>query len=198
MKNLYYKVYYIAAIVALTATVIFFGVILPLIKNTKAKSADFITTLGQINHLYDDWFLLKTAEKSLKKIDESRLENVFLDPDQSLNFILAVENIVKKNNLYHEIKVLTLSPVSSSQSGSAPNDQKINNQKATLPFQITLWGAFPNLMRFLNNLENLPYFVEVDSFQIYGLSDKDLNAIKSSNLNIGDIRAILNIKVYAK
>lgn len=190
MKNSRYKIYYIIAIIAFLTIIILFGAILPLINGIKAKSANTATMLSQTDNLYSDWFALKTAEKTLKKIDENRLENIFLNPDQSLNFIVAIENIIKNNNLYHEIKILTLSPAS-------PKSDKNEPAKPTLPFQITIWGTFPNFMRFLNNLENLPYFVEIDSLQINRLSETD-PIIKSFILNTGDIKATLNIKVYAK
>lgn len=168
------------AVIVSIVVLLLFGAIMPLIKGVKTKSSDYVNNIAATNNLYADWLSLRTAEKTLKKIDENRLENIFLNPDQSLNFIVAIENIVKRNNLHHEIRLLTLSP-------TAPNKGTIN-QNPTLPFQLTIRGTFPDFMRLLKDLENLPYFVEIDIFEIQHSGDITLPALK----------ATLNIKVYTK
>lgn len=190
MKNYYSKIYYIITAIVFIIAILLFGVIMPLIKGIKTKSSDYVNNMAATNNLYADWLSLQTAEKTLKKIDKNRLKNIFLDPDQSLNFIVAVENIVKRNNLHHEIRILTLSP-------AAQNKGTIN-QNPALPFQLTVWGSFPNLMRLLKDIENLPYFVEIDIFEIQHLGDMISPVLKSLNLGVGDIKTTLNIKVYTK
>lgn len=186
MKKQNQKIYYTAGLIMSIVLLLIFGAILPLLNKIKSASSNLSKNQAATENLYADWLSLRISEKDLNKIDQEKLEKNFLDPDRPMDFILNLENGIQKANLQHEIKIFTLSP------------SQTKEKSQTIPFQIALWGNFPNFMHFLDYLENMPYYAEIDSLQINAISKENLMGEKISNLIEGDIKTILNIKVYAK
>lgn len=186
MKNQNKKIYYSIGLIMLIVLLLIFGAILPLL--AKIKNAGFNLTKNQTatKNIYADWLSLQISEKDLNKINREKLEKNFLDADRPLDFILDLENSSQKANLQHEIKIFTLSP------GQA------KEKSETVPFQLILWGSFPNFIHFLNYFENMPYYAEIDSLQINRLTKDNLTNEKIPNLTEGDVKINLNIRVYAK
>lgn len=188
MKNPEQKIFYTSGLIVLAILLLIVFGIIPLLNRIKGASSNFVQNQIAIENLYIDWLSLQVSAKELSKIDQEKLERSFLDPDRTLNFILTLEEIVKKANLWHEIKVFTLS-------SAAGQTKELTN---TIPFQITLLGRFPDFIHFLNYFENMPYYAEIDSMQIQRISKETLGAERTSNLTEGDIKATLNIKTYVK
>jgi len=120
-----------------------------------------------------------------KKLSEA---NIFLAQKDAINFILDVEQFASSTQIREKITVLN-NPAQKSQ-GEKPKEN-------VLKFQISLWGSYPNLIKFLVYLENAPYLNNIDSLQIKRLSEKDINlANESAGSQPGDVSGIINLSVY--
>lgn len=186
MKLLHQKIYFNLGLFILSALLLICLVILPLLNKIKNSSNELSKQNLIIDELYKKWLDLKVSQKNLEKIDLNQIEKPLLNSEESLDFILALENIAKKAELEQEIRTFSLS--------SPTTEQKFK----TIPFQIVLWGTFPNLMRFLVYFENMPFYAEITSIHINRLDARSLITEKMPNLKEGDIKAILNIEVYTQ
>jgi len=170
---------------ALLGLVIFL-VAAPLIRQIRNDGLELSAKKKGIELLYQDWRVLESSRKEYLKI-EGELNSLptILPPGEALKFIMLIENIAQSTNNQQEVSVI-------SSNTKEKNDQPID-------FQITLRGDFSNLIKFIAYLENAPYYNEINSVQIKGLSDKDIQSIKEgerANLAAGDITSTLKISVY--
>jgi len=62
-------------------------------------------------------------------------------------------------------------------------------------FEINTQSSFPNLLRFLEKVESSPYLIEVKSFHIKRLDERELASLEGFSL--GDVEGNLLLKVYA-
>lgn len=105
------------------------------------------------------------------------LDGMFLPSGDTLSFVQLVESIAKETSVYHVIDA----------AGDAPA------AKATL-FNVTVFGPFPNALRFLALLEHSQYYLTVSGLQV---------ALASGGTGVGGVvlgedavRMQLSIKVY--
>lgn len=101
----------------------------------------------------------------------------FLKNDEFVDFIVQLENNASQTNNKQEIKLI--------------------NKEQQTDLQISLGGSFPNLIRFLAQLENSIPLITVESFQITRVSKKTLGVTGDLEFSPGDVKSILNIKVLA-
>jgi len=106
---------------------------------------------------------------------------------EALKFIMMIETIAQSTGNKQEVSV-----VKASNDKTSPKDTNIN-------LQITLKGSFPNLVKFLLYLENAPYFSEIKSLQLQGMTQKDIESLKEGKgigLSSGDITSTLKVSAY--
>lgn len=129
--------------------------------------------------------LTRKLEDDLKnnKASLSKLSDVFLNPDNTVDFIQDLEKIAEKTNNEFEITKAV--------EGSDPKD---GMSHSNLDFQISLKGNFNNLINFLANLEDTPYppyrLIEIENIVIHqtgGLREEESS---------GRIETVIDIKVY--
>lgn len=178
---------YLTLIVSLLVIIgLWLFLIQPLVDEVKLLSTEF----EQKNNLLASY--KDKGEKYLNKLRddynlfESRIfeiNNSFIDSEKVIDSILAVEQAAVSTSNYQEIKEI-----------SSPGEDN------ALSFQISLWGSFPNLVKFLARIENLNYFIDSDSLQITRIGERDLRswADKGINISDGDVKSTLEIKAYAK
>lgn len=181
-QKIYLTLSIILAIYLLTG----FLIISPLISKIKYSSLAFIEkkeTLEILEKEQIEFNLLKEQYKRIKP-ELTRIDQSLLNSEKTLDFIVALENIAEKANNNYEIKVTQL--------------QKEPKEKFSfLTFQISLWGSFPNLIKFLVYLENVPYWVETDQIQIRPVGQEEIGIKKGAvNLSAGDVATNLIVKVY--
>ena len=113
-----------------------------------------------------------------------KINNAFVNPEKAIDFIVAIEKVAASTNNYQEIKEVT-SP---------------KKEEGVLYFQISLWGSFPNLIKFLARLENMEYFIDAKSLQITRIEEKELMGLTDKEITVsaGDVKSIINIKTYTK
>lgn len=180
------KIYLSSVITAIVIICLICFLVFPLIEKVKITSAIF----WEKNRIFSllikkDKDYLAELEKEHKDYESSIIlsEKAFLDSDKAVEFIFALELIALQTGNKHEINEIVL-----------PGTEK---KEGILPFQVSLWGSFPDLIRFLVNLENMTYLVDVDSIQIKRLTERDVFG-KKAGLSIGDVESIMRIKVYTK
>jgi hypothetical protein len=133
---------------------------------------------------------LENSKKNYDEI-EKELQNktALLTSDEAIKFILAVEDSARATQNHQTISVLEKAPSADAQSKT----QKSN----AINFQISLWGSFPNLIKFLIYLENAPYYNNISSLQINRLIANDVETLRNTvNLSVGDINSIITLSVY--
>lgn len=117
-------------------------------------------------------------EPQILKINKS-----FIDSGRVIDFILAVEQTAALTNNYLEIKEISSS---------------IEEKDRILSFQISLWGSFSNLIKFLVQLENMDYFVDSSSLQITKIEEKSLKDLTDKGIMVSaeDIKSVISIKTH--
>ena len=166
---------------------VIFLVVAPLVKQIRDDGLELSAKKKGIELLYQDWRVLESSRKEYLAI-EGELNSLptILPPGEALKFIMLTENIAQSTNNQQEVSVIS------------GNDTK-GKDGQPIDFQITLRGNFSNLIKFIAYLENAPYYNEINSIQIKGLSDKDVQSIKEeerAGLVAGDITSTLKISVY--
>lgn len=180
------KIYLTLTIITGLFLVMIFGVIYPLISKIKSTSFDLIQKKEILEDLEKNQQKISRLEKEYQLIKPELIkieQNLLQQPEKTLDFIVALEGIAQKSNNQYEIK---------------PIEQPKKESSSSLDFQVSLWGNFPNLIRFLVYLENMPYLIEVTKIQIQRISQEGIIKKELTGLLIGDVATNLNIKVYTQ
>jgi|GEM_PF-1956757 len=124
---------------------------------------NYIISINNIkNELADKNINGQTIEQSTNSIEIinnniENIEKIYIKKDEELKFITDLENLAKKNNIQQRIIL---------------GDQKDSGSKyKELPIQINANSQFNNLIKQLNNIENLDYAVNITSINFN--SDKN-------------------------
>jgi hypothetical protein len=184
------KIYIISSACALGIVLFVALVIVPLIRQISIDSQMLYQKKQIVDSFFQNWQNLENSKNNYDEIEKA-LQNktVLLTSDEAIKFILAVEDSARATQNYQTISVLEKTPTADVQSKT----QKRN----TIDFQISLWGSFPNLIKFLIYLENAPYYNNISSLQINRLIANDVETLKNTvNLSVGDINSIITLSVY--
>lgn len=174
----------IASAIIIIALLLF--LVIPLVHNIKSLSGNLIekkNTVESFKEKSDKYLKHLKNEYANLEPEISKINSSFIDPEKAVDFILAVERIANLTNNYQEIREISSS-----------------KEKDVLSFQISLWGSFPNLIKFLAQLENMDYFVDSSSFQITKIEENELKGFVERGILVSadNIRSTINIKVYTK
>ncbi len=131
--------------------------------------------------------LQSNFEQSLKLYTESTQTSIEhadslrpVEESEYINFISEVENIGTTLNLDLNLR--------STELGEPENSTKGN----TLDYELTFYGDETDITTFLEELENLPYYIKVYSIEYY-----DLNYTENENLKLSP-NIEINIRLYVK
>lgn len=177
-------------ITSITSIIIIIALILilvaPLVRKIKSLSLNLIekkSLMSSYEKRGGDY--LKNLKNKYIELEPqiSKINKSFIDSDQVIDFILAVEKAAALTNNYLEIKEIS--------SSTEEKDQ-------ILSFQISLWGNFSNLIKFLVQLENMDYFVDSGSLQITKIEEKSLKNLTDKGIMVSaeDIKSVISIKTY--
>lgn len=167
--------------------------ILPMVNKIKELSAGFVeksNLLASYKEKSGDYFAGLKSEYADTESRIAEINKYFVNPEKAIDFIMAVEQIAVKTNNYQEIR--EINPPASPAGGPEENN--------ALLFQVSLWGSFPNLVKFLAQLENMNYFVDSNSLQVSKIEQRDLTRLKDRGIEVltGDIGSVINIKAYTR
>lgn len=163
-------------------------IILPLVRQIHQDSLKLIEERQAIDSFYQDWQNLKNSQKNYQEFQADLAQfSAFLLRADAIKFITAIENMAQQTQNQQTIAVLEKAPESAAQDVAAG---------ATLDFQISLGGSFPNLIKFLIYLENAPYYNDLNSLQVSRVSQAE-GVRETSQLREGDVKTTINLSVYS-
>jgi type II secretory pathway component PulM len=179
------KIHLTLVIVVIAVILLFVLLNAPLIKGVKTLSADFKeknNLLASYREKGGDYLIQLRNEHAKSESKVSEIQACFVDSEKAIDFILAIEQVAVATGNYQEKREIA------------------SEEKNTLSFQVSLWGSFSNLIKFLAQLENMKYFVNVDSFTTTRIVERELRDLvdKGIVVPIENVRSVLEIKVYTK
>lgn len=114
-----------------------------------------------------------------------KFDNLFINPDPPVDFIKFLEE--KARNSQFE---LTIAP---------GNPQKIKEDLwPSMSFTISAKGNYSNFLRFLKQLENSPFLVEIQSVTMNGLGAEERSGNQARKIPSAEISFSVPLKVYTK
>lgn len=155
------------------------------IKQTGVNLSEERKNLGILENKQDNFAGWEKEYREIKE-ETDKINKGFLDPNQLLGCIVELEEIAKKTGNKYDLKV-----VEQQQAKKKKGEEKKEAAPDGVFFQISWWGDFQGLVRFLAHLENLSYFNEVLTMQIQRLEQGEGAPSVS-------LAAVLNIKIFTK
>ncbi|MBU0880206.1 type 4a pilus biogenesis protein PilO, partial [Patescibacteria group bacterium] len=154
-------------------------IILPTIKNINHIGSEIEIQKVDLEKKYIKTQNLKQISAELNKMEPmlSKLDQVFINKNNELDFITLTEKIATINNVYQKINL-----------GS---DQSIKNETyKKIPLQLSIQGDFINQLNYLISLESLNYYINIKSLE---LSKQEIDITNSKKLPL----TWLNLKLIA-
>jgi len=183
------KKFYLTLIIAFAGLLIAAGAITPfLLAKIKKASAELAEKKKSLDILADKQGNFAIWQKEYQRIkpETDRIGSGFLAPDNLLECIVAIEEIAKKTSGKYELKIIEEAKSDDKKKGAKQEAEGVS-------FQVSFWGSFSGLVRFVSYLENMKYFKNILTLQIQRLDQK----IGEQSLGT-EIAAVLNIKVFTK
>ena len=190
MKNFYkkYKVQVILAGYILFLGVFIYGGIFTMIKNIQGRADEIQKkiidneidkkNLAKIPQLMSDYEIFSAGRSNL---------NVILKKELEIEFIQSLENLARETGNEISLKLIEEenSSVKDSQAKTKAKEKDKLDIKSNLPYekyitiQLELKGKYPQLMGFLEKIENMEYYVNVVAFDLK--KEEKLGETKTSN-----------------
>lgn len=170
---------YLAVSIFLALLITFFSLIItPLMAKIKNDSRLLTEKKSSLESLFQSWKKLEDSKKTYQKI-QKELAGLpfFLQKNDAIKFIMSLENMARQTNNEQNITLLN------------PSGKKTENEPINM--QVSLKGAFPDLIKFLILLENGPYFNDINSIQISRQS-----SIGETETGNNIINSTINISAY--
>jgi len=186
------KIYILITIFCGLTVLLIVFVISPLFLEIKKNSQNILSqrqTLaaleGKAENLEKFRIIFPEIFPGLEKID-----NLFVDSKVPIDFIRFLEQTSQASGLSLKISA-----------GPALKIEK--DLWPSISFQLSLAGSFSSLARFLEKLESSLYLIEIQNLTISRLSETELTQpfLKKElgeMYSLGDIKAVISIKVYTK
>ncbi|MBU4347568.1 hypothetical protein KKF23_03350 [Patescibacteria group bacterium] len=153
--NMKKRIFIVPAVFILFIAGLIYFIILPTMKDIEETGAQIEFQRIDLDKKYYKSKSAKQSTKSLKAIegDVEKLDRVFINQNQELAFITALEETANKNNINQNIN-LDLS------SGAK------NNKYDKIPLKLTTQGNFINQFNYLRDLERLNYYLNIKSLDL--------------------------------
>ena len=148
-------------------------------------------------------------EFELARTAASREEVMFalLSSDEALDFIVRIENIARKGGLSYEVRILQevtqesideeLLALRRSRRKSKDIIESIEEKLPGITFSVTIEGSYLGIVRFMEGVASLPFYVHIESFSIS--SRERAEGSESSELDTGRIvQASVQMMVFTK
>lgn len=189
MTSFHKKIYLTSGAFALGIILVISLIIFPLVQKIGADSQELFQKEKVVESFLQNWQDLENSKKDYAEIKKELEEKpALLVPQEAIKFIQAMESFAQATQNYQTISVLKKTPSAEAEADVSPEN--------ILDFQISLWGSFPNLIKFLIYLENAPYLTNVASLQINRLTEKEFSQLEEINLPAGNINSVITLLVY--
>ncbi|KKS26557.1 MAG: hypothetical protein UU87_C0001G0072 [Parcubacteria group bacterium GW2011_GWA2_42_11] len=170
LKN-HHKTYLSAAVFSIGILVTVFFIVLPLISQINKSSKELVEDRLTTETFFANWRNLQTTQQEIEEIkNDLDKRQPLLARDSAVEFIKSLEEIANRTANAQKINVL----------------KEGEQAEGSIDFQIALQGSFPNLMKFLINIENISYCGKIKTINI-------TNAIEPSANRVGDSTVVSNV-----
>lgn len=151
-------------ILALTGVIIFF-IILPTAKEIKKMKNLIYNERVDLEKKYMRGQLLNKVIKNFEsvKAEKDRLNSVFVNEGQELEFVTTIEKNASENNLTQEIQM---------------KSSKDNGSYVSSALGINTSGTFLNTLKYINELGRMNYNFNINSISI--ITDEKTNTVNTS------------------
>lgn len=155
----------------------------PFLNNIKESSKKFSEQKIQISLIEKRIENVEKFKKTYKEKESNfkQIESLFVNEFVPIDFIDFIEKTADGLGLLYEI-----SP-----------DPIVKNEKnkwSSLVFKIKLTGSFSNFMKFLEKIENSPYLIKIQDFNITSQAEGKANIGKV--VSADDVEGIISIEVF--
>lgn len=151
-----------------------------LVKKESKKLTDQKIELAQIQEKRTKVFEASQEYEKLKGTIE-KLNASILSKNEELKFIVFVEGVAKQNSVNYDINIS-------------------NTADSNMIFQVGISGHFENVLNFIKQMENSPYYASIENVNITkaktNIGGGDFKGKLNYSLEANDVKASLIIKVY--
>lgn len=176
------KIYLFISIFILLFLLLFFLPILSLIQRLKEVNFQITEQRQESFAIGEEEAEIKKAVNVMKGLDKEKISGFLVPKENVLKIIVNLENIAKKTNNLIEI--------------TTKSSDISQEERANIVLQISLWGDFPGLIDFLNDLENGSYLSQIQNMEIQKISEQE-SASKKINFPEGaSIKSALTLKIF--
>lgn len=174
------KIYIIGGLFGLVGIFLVVFLTYPLFQEIKANSQELRYVEQEVYSLQNKMDSLREFEIEYGKYQSNlnKIDNLFINKEAPLGFIKSLENISK--NISFEIFSITHSS----------EEEGLFSDK--LFFNISLEGYYENVLRFLRKLENTPYLISIQNFNLREPIEEEIEHPPNY------VEGSLLIKVFAK
>ena len=118
------------------------------------------------------------------------LDDMLLARSEKLQFIIMVEDLATRAGVHHVIEA----------ADDVQQEKKDASVPATTFFNITVYGSFPNVLRFMYLLESAETYLSIDKMQIAHAGSGAIGQRSKENVSLGknDVKMQLSVKVYTR
>ncbi|MBI2462804.1 MAG: hypothetical protein HYV65_01035 [Candidatus Spechtbacteria bacterium] len=155
----------------------------------------------QINQFGEKNIKYEQSLESYKKVsaDVDGVNSSFVGGDTILNLLVQLEGKARDTNNSYSVAVIQDIPSSKSAKGSVVNSGG-ETAAPILPgtvLTISLTGTFANIFQFVNDVEHLPYFIQVQRLTIRAAAVSKNAAVSVPITSSPQLQAIFVMKVFS-
>ncbi|MBU0722272.1 hypothetical protein KKA93_02340 [Patescibacteria group bacterium] len=165
-------------------------IIIPTIREIKDISGAIEAQREDLEKKYIKSQKIRQLAQNLKEIKPKLelLDQIFINKNRELEFITSLENEANKNQISQKINL------------SAPQQVENKNfQKTNL--QLLTKGGFIKQLRYLMNLENLSYYINVKLLELFPASDNeqakaDSQRVLPAHIETNQLNMLINADTF--
>jgi len=171
------KIYSTLAVFVIIDALIAVFVIYPVFSGLRDASGKILYDKQQIKLIYQEKDDIENFKNNLSsyRLNLDKMEQMFIDPQDPLDFIKFVESTAATLNIDVDINLVN------------STNQKSSSQQFSY-FQINAKGGFLDVLNFIQNIENGPYLLKVNNLSVSkSLSDVGIDPKASVNMTQANI-----------
>jgi Tfp pilus assembly protein PilO len=166
------KIYLFIAGLIIFVVIIFVLIIIPTINKIKKINTKIYNQRLDIETRY---LLSHGPERNINiakiKDDEEKLSSLFIKNGSELEFITSIENAAQANNLTQQIRL-------------QPANAKITETIESVPMSVSLKGNFWDILKYIQSLEKLDYYININSINLNNPATKKEIAAPNTAMSV--------------
>jgi len=181
MNKVQQKTYINVAFALAVIATIFYVSNIYLVQEEEAISSQIVKKKLEINRLAKQNGQVAEINKEYKEIGDkmSKISSLIINDSQKVDFMIELENIAEK----YEIELR--------KDISDKEKEPIGGGLSYAYYKMEATGGFSDLMKFLNDLENLKYYSEIENIKIF--SEKKTKDVESKRVVLyADLKLYVN------